>query len=127
GSDVLVGSTAHAGALAPGAQFADSVTFELPAWASGAWYVIVQTDSHREVYEGVDEDNNTGFTPVLIQLTDPADLVVSDVTVPGTAVPGEDLSVSWTLSNAGPNPAVGLVRDAIYVSDDTTFQVTDPL
>jgi hypothetical protein len=44
-----------------------------------------------------------------------------------TAEPGDMISVSYTVRNQGANPAKGFLTDAIYLSKDTTWDVSDPL
>jgi len=43
-------------------------------------------------------------------------------------VPGQPVTVTYTLTNAGVNPAIGLVQNAVYMSTDEVFDsVEDPL
>jgi hypothetical protein len=127
GSDLLLGTAARTSALAPGQAASESLSVTLPGWASGPFYLFAKVDNSSEVYEASGESNNTGRTSFLVYLPPPADLVVRDVTVPLTAIPGEPVTVEWTLANEGTNAVSGQVYNAVYVSADTSWEVTDPL
>lgn len=128
GGDVSLGSLAGPATFAPGANATQQLTIMMPAWASGAYYVIVRTDSRNEVWEGGAEGDNANAAPTLLTLPPPSDLVVTDVQVPSLAIPGEMVSVSYTLLNQGTNPAVGQLQNAVYMSSDSLFvSEDDPL
>jgi hypothetical protein len=127
GSDLLLGSAARSSALAAGASASESLTVSLPGWASGPFYLFAKVDSWNEVYEGSGDGNNTARTQFLVYLPAPADLVVRDVTMPAEAIPGEAVTVGWTLANEGTNAISGQVYNAVYVSSDTSWEVTDPV
>jgi hypothetical protein len=127
GSDLLLGTAARSSGLMPGETASESLTVSLPGWASGPFYLFAKTDAGNEVYEGSGESNNTARTQFMIYLPPPADLVVQEVTVPLTAIPGEPVTISWTLANVGTNAVSGQVYNAVYVSADTSWEVADPL
>ncbi|MGH7741838.1 MAG: CARDB domain-containing protein, partial [Candidatus Eiseniibacteriota bacterium] len=125
GSDVQLGSIAGSPGLGAGATENRSLSVTLPNYASGAYYVIAMTDSRNDVWEGGAESDNTTFTTTLITLPPPADLVVQNVLVPGAGVPGQAVTVNFTLYNQGTNPAVGTLQNAAYVSGDASFAASD--
>src|SRR5690606_15945381 len=58
-------------------------------------------------------------TPVIISLTPPPDLLVSNFSSPVNAISGQPFVVSWTVSNGGTGPTVkGSWTDKIYLSSD---------
>jgi CARDB/Right handed beta helix region/Secretion system C-terminal sorting domain len=128
GSDFLLGTVAGPVGFASGATDHEQVTAAMPPWATGAYYVIVETDSRNEVWENGSENDNSATATTQLTLPPPADLIVQNVTVPGAAVPGQSVTVSYTLSNVGTNAAVGEVQNAVYVSADQAFaSQNDPL
>jgi hypothetical protein len=125
GSDFLLGTVQGPVGFASGATDHEQVTAAMPPWASGAYYVIVETDSRNEVWENGSENDNTATATTQLTLPPPADLIVQNVTVPGAAVPGQSITVSYTLANVGVNAAVGQVQNAVYMSADQTFVSSD--
>jgi hypothetical protein len=93
----------------------------------GSYYLLAKTDSRNEVFEMNSKDNNVVVQPVYITVPPPADLLVTTINNPGTAVAGEQASVTWTLRNVGANPAVGYIEDAVYFSQDSTLTASAAL
>ncbi len=127
GSDVLLSSLGHSGPFLSATTVSDTVSVTLPSWASGPFYLFVRADNDNSVYEAGAEGNNTARTQLQVTLSAPANLVVRDVVMPSVAIPGEPVTVSWTLANIGSNPAVGQIHSAVYVSPDPVFDVSDPV
>ncbi|TLY30395.1 MAG: T9SS type A sorting domain-containing protein [Ignavibacteria bacterium] len=94
---------------------------------AGNLYLIVKTDTKDSVDEGGIKFNNTLRAPITINQASPGDLIIEVVNAPSSAVPGEDLTVSWTVRNLGPDTVSGEMTDAVYVSPDTAWSVDDPL
>ncbi|MDZ4804357.1 MAG: CARDB domain-containing protein [Candidatus Eisenbacteria bacterium] len=126
GFDINLGTYAHTGVLPASGVISESFGVELPIYTSGPYYVIVDVDRNGEVYEAGAEVNRA-HAVVNVILPPPADLVVTGISVPPTAEPGVPLTISWTIENQGMNPAVGQMRDGIYISADTTFTPDAPL
>lgn len=125
--DILLGTFEYAGDLAAGGAYEAAEAISLPAYNAGRYYLLVQTDQRGDVYEHEAEFNNTGNLRVDLTLPAPADLTVSDVSVPGQSVPGEPVSISWTLINQGEYPARGRMREAVFISADATWDPEDRL
>src|SRR5262249_9562967 len=86
-------------------------------------HVFVQTDFDNAVFEKNFDDNNTRRTTAPIDVTrrpDP-DLQVSSVTGPDSGQPGQTVSVTWTVTNAGPGLAHGPWIDKVFLSSDGTL------
>jgi len=127
GSDQLLGSVAHDGALGVGESYNQSLQASLPGFASGDYYLIVLTDSRDDVYEHTAENNNTGNSaPTEVTMPPPADLIVTAVEVPASGVPGQMATITWTVKNQGTFDAVGQWYDSIYLSQDDVWDITDP-
>jgi subtilase family serine protease len=127
GSDVLLGTFRHIGALDAGTSRAVRMTPAVPAWVAGNYYLIVQADSRDDVYEHGNETNNIAAQLVTFDLPAPVDLVVSAITIDPEANAGDSVTVSWTLHNPGTYHARGEITDAVYVSPDSAWNLLDPL
>jgi subtilase family serine protease/subtilisin family serine protease len=93
-TDIALGSRAVP-ALGSGASSSGSTTLVIPAGTTaGSWYVIANADGSAVVPE-TSESNNVGTWAIQIG----ADLVVSVLTVPASAGPGQAITVSDTTRN----------------------------
>ena len=95
-ADRYIGNLERKGGLEAGQSYNQSLQFQVPTDLVGPWYLIVVTDPIQRgqignVFEGPGEQNNaTASTqPMVIQLPPPSDLVVSAISPPLTAQPGE--------------------------------------
>jgi hypothetical protein len=127
-TDRYLGSVTHSGGLGGGTSYTQNASRTLPAGLAGTFYVFVKANSSNNLPE-VDKTNNTGFAaqPVQIALSPPADLVAGTVMIPGNAVAGQDIAITYQVSNHGSNPAIGSWTDALYLSPTATWNVSDPL
>jgi subtilase family serine protease len=128
-TDALLGSKRHDGALAPAGSYTDSLQVQIPLGYSGSYFVLVRTDKNNEVYEHEQESNNVGRTyeRITVSLPAPADLVVPTVTVPSSGTGGEPIEIAWSVANIGANPAPDRWYDAVYISADSTWDLSDLL
>jgi hypothetical protein len=124
--DVLLGTVRHEEALGPDATYRDSLKADVPLFASGSYFLLVQTDRQDDIFEHQAEVNNTGASPVELTLPAPSDLLVESVDAPTEARAGEEVTVGWTIKNEGSNPAEGTIREGVFVSKDSTWDVNDP-
>ncbi len=127
-NDRYIGSVAEQGGLAAGASYTQDASISLPPGVAGTYYVIVETNSNDQVAE-TNTANNTAFAPetVQINLQPEADLVAGTVTIPANALAGQDITISYQVTNAGGNPADGSWVDSLYLSPTPTWSVSDPL
>ncbi len=125
GGDFLLGQRTHSGALSPDGTYTQSFTFTVPAGLSGAYYVLVQTDSGDVVFE-LNNTNNVLAGAGTVEITNtnnpppppppppppvnPADLVPSAVLVPPTGEAGRSINLGWTVTNNG----VGVTNSAYW-------------
>jgi len=120
GSEVFVDSywvgNPHA-PLAAGDSYTINRSITVPtSLALGSWNWIVVTDGTGRQGE-TDETNNAETAAVLI---DAPNLEVTDSSAPTTAISGETISVSWTVTNTGGLPAPANWSDAVLLSPDGT-------
>lgn len=127
GGDQAIATISHSGNLAVGASYTDTVLATIPVSVSGNRIIIIKTDYNNVVFEHTSEGNNTASAAIFITQPPPADLIVSNVIVPASAIAGEEVMVEWTLQNIGANPAVGSMKEAVYFSADDVWDVGDPL
>ena len=127
-TDIYLGSVTYNGGLAAGASYTQNAALPLRSGLSGTFYVFVVTNTNNNLPEQ-NTTNNTAFAAqtVQIQLSPPADLVAGAVTIPASAVAGENISISYQVTNNGGNPANGSWTDALYLSSTPTWNINDTL
>ncbi|OQX03625.1 MAG: hypothetical protein BWK80_55285 [Desulfobacteraceae bacterium IS3] len=106
----------HTGRLEPGATYTAQADVAIPQKFDGDYYIYVVTDIDDNVYEGLEEKDNT--TPQLIKIimTPTPDFVVTNVIAPETAGSGQTINVQWTVENKGyGKPFESVWNDRIYL------------
>ena len=123
-TDAPLGDAFGASVDALSEQTVTSTVLTIPSGASpGSYFVFAQVDPANEIVE-TDDSNNVG-SPLPMTVGSPrGDLVVATLVPPATARPGEVLSVSRTLRNAG-NAAVGAFKYSWFLSDNAAVSVSD--
>ncbi|WP_053540396.1 ELWxxDGT repeat protein [Anabaena sp. WA102] len=134
--DIFLGYAYRSEALDVSEQYSVSRSFNLPNnLQAGNYYTLVRTDALSYVYEGSLENNNdkatqgtttgtggetTGGTSVGV--TASPDLVMVSVDAPTTGIGGQNLTVSWTVRNAGTvETGDRSWYEAFYLSRDQVF------
>lgn len=120
-----LGSKIHNGLLQPGASYTDSIRLTIPSWIHGEYYFLGYTDVTSQVFENENENNNILSMAMSVITPLPCDLLVSDLSFPVEAQSGEEVEVSWQLSNIGANPAKGYIKEAVYLSTDDIWSSDD--
>ena len=117
-----------------GESYSAIETVDLPTNIEGQFYVFVISDpnvnnSRGIVFEGANELNNSlaSTQPLLLELPPPADLVVEEITLPSTALSGDNITIEWSAINNGPNAAKGRWSDSVYLSTDGVWDIGDRL
>jgi hypothetical protein len=125
-NSIFLGAFPQAQSLASGASYSQTVSPTLPNSVHGTYNVAVITDSSNNVQECLAQKNNVGVssTSVSIPVTLYPDLKVTSVQLPASAYAGQNIAVTWVVTNegtdtTGPTPW----SDAIYLSLD---QILDP-
>ena len=122
-----LGAKIHHGALEVGESYTDSIEILIPNGLAGDYFLIGFTDRTNQIYEHDNEDDNLLAVPVTVMASPPCDLIVVQPDFPTTVVSGEDMTVSWQLRNIGYNPAIGRVRNAVYLSTDAEWSSNDKM
>ena len=128
-TDHLLVSVKREGFLLADSVYAIDTSVITPSGVTGTFYVIVETDKNDNVYESIYEDNNYLRTSDVLEifLPEPVNLVIDSVTIPDSAFAGDEVNISWTVSNTEPNNVTGQWIDAVYLSEDSVWDYTDPL
>ena len=104
GDDVYLGSVRHDGALAVGTPaYASQLEVQLPLGISGDYWVFVEADETKAVFEYIFEGNNiaSGASQISIEIPPYGDLAASNVGSPTIGVAGQPYSVTWSVTNLG--------------------------
>lgn len=120
-SKILIGQRAQNGPLNAGAGYTDSIPVTIPMSVHGHYYLVVMTDYDNRVYEHGMEDNNARYSLVSIVIPQPADFIITELTVPDTAYLGDQITTNYIVKNIGENPTVGSFTDAVYLSANKSF------
>jgi|GEM_PF-1028558 len=124
--DILLGTKTRSGGLTVNQTYSDTIQIILPNTLSGNYILLVKTDMTNVVYES-NEINNTKSSFIVLSQPPPADLVVSQIVHPDFVLVGESATIHWDLKNTGLNPGNGTVRDLVYISSDTIWDLNDVL
>lgn len=112
--------------LMVGAYYTQREEVVVPLVETGNYIILVKTDSDDKQYEDSLEANNIGYNAIYIQRPLPADLVVSEVRAEKDQyLAGDPLKLSWTITNKGVNPVVGIEEDQFYLSKNNTWDLDD--
>ena len=135
--DILLKSITHNGSLAVDEEYEKTVNVTIPDLVTGEWYITPWSDTYDVVLEDTFDlninpddpneldNNNYKARPITLLLTPPPDLVVTFIEAPATAIGGDTIDVSYTVTNQ----ATGTISDEtwvdkVYLSDKPT--IDDP-
>ncbi|MGB3654095.1 MAG: CARDB domain-containing protein, partial [Rivularia sp. (in: cyanobacteria)] len=119
--------------LQPGEGYSVEKTLQAPFNLDGSYYVFVITDAPErkvrgKVYEGVNENNNAtpSVQPLIINRPPAVDLKVTNITATPTAGNvGDSINIEWDVINDSENTTQTLWSDAVYLSEDSEWDVND--
>ncbi|QNM95072.1 CARDB domain-containing protein [Chitinimonas koreensis] len=124
--DVVIGTVRHDGGLRIGGSYAGHATVDLPLRQAGRYYVGVKSDAGGAVLEPDTRADNRSAARAIDLAEAYADLVVGAVTVPESALSGENVLVSWTVTNTGSATTdLALWNDRVVLSRDRTASADD--
>jgi subtilase family serine protease len=128
-SDIYMGYRNHTGGLNAGESYTAIQSFNIPRGLGGRFYAFVVTDGGNAVYERLGEINNVNYDGFSTGITIPqsSDLVVTYIATPSSGIPGQNISINYTVHNQGTDTAYGSWKDSIYLSQDTQWDVNDAL
>ncbi|MDH5639643.1 MAG: putative Ig domain-containing protein, partial [Nitrospira sp.] len=127
GTDIPLGlpiPSGLTGPLDPLATYQQTATVTLPlttALAAGTYYLIVETDTGKTQLETNEADNSRPSAALSLTVPPVPDLVVTAITAPVTAQPGQTIPLTWTVRNQGGAAATGTWTDYVYLSSDASI------
>jgi hypothetical protein len=103
GDDIVLGQFAHSGALQVGQSYTTQQRVFFPEGFSARVNVVVVADYADAVFENGNEANNTARADHTMDVMPVpyADLVVTSIVADPTAQSGQNLHVTWTVTNQG--------------------------
>ena len=123
----MISSVTRSDVLGVGEYYYDTVSFVVPVPATGNYAIYVKANHNEGMYEP-DYENNLFMVPLVVNLNAPGDLVVSSINHPSYVMAGEEVTISWSVRNLGPNELSGVgYSDVVYLSTDTIFDSDDKL
>ena len=109
---VTEGQTLYLGDIYTG-----SATVTLPNFISGNYYLLVDANHYGSIYE-TNHANNLLAQPIQITIPNLPILGAQNVTSPPSALAGQNVLVSWTLTNSGNGDVNGSFTDRVYLGTD---------
>ena len=108
--------------LDPSESYSRSLNVTIPRVAAGVYYLIIRGAANSQ--PDSDLSNNVLVSdPITVTVPD---LVVTDLSAPASAVLGDTINVSYTVTNQSTSPTGGAnYLDGFYLSDDPVYQATD--
>lgn len=125
--DILLGTYERTGALAPNESYSRQADVTIPGYTNGNYFLLVKTDSRSDLFEYQSEVNNVRSESFVAIVPPLCDLIVTNVQGPDSAMPGEEVVVTYTIENIGENRATGWIRDGVYLSRDSVLEFDDEL
>lgn len=122
-SDKILGKR-YVPALNPGASNTGTLYVLIPNVSAGTYYIIAKADALQYVTESKEGNNKMVKTIVIYSSSNFPDLIVSSLTAPGSASPGQNISINDTTKNNGLAATLQTVT-VFYLSADSTVDVGD--
>ncbi len=126
--DLILGNKLKKMSLSAGESYRDTLTLTVPVLREGNFALWLKTDANNTIYEHNGEDNNWGLASIIVHLPQPADLLPLNIQSEAEVISGNYLNVSWEIHNISDNSVTGSnLKDVIYLSSDTVFDISDKL
>ena len=123
----LVTNKTHKEVLEVNEYYYDTIEMVIPVPESGNFAVYATINNNEDIFE-MNRENNMSMIPLVLTLNAPGDLVVTSVSRPNIVSAGDNITISWTVKNLGPNDLQGVgCSDVVYLSTDEVFDVDDKL
>ncbi|NCT62651.1 MAG: hypothetical protein GPJ03_06150, partial [Microcystis aeruginosa G13-01] len=128
--DRYLGQYLRTGNLNPDDSYTANLTVDLPIGVSGDYYFLIQTDANNQIFEGIQEGNNTAYdTPAtVVKLTPPPDLEIEFIQSPTQATASRSLSFTYRVTNFGATVTPNKFwTDTFYLSTDNKLDLQTDL
>lgn len=113
--------------LAGGASYTVNRSVAIPSGLTGEYKIFVIADRNNAVVESVETNNISSPLTVELQLPPPAELNITNISVPATAILGENAAFQWTVQNSSANGINAVWQDSVYLSTDQVWDSGDAL
>ncbi|NQT18153.1 MAG: hypothetical protein HQ592_00500 [Planctomycetes bacterium] len=120
-ADATLGIKPFNGVLMPGESYTETMTVTLPTgscYEAGQYSIVVTTNFTHVMFEADTSNNSRAAEPITIGAPPSPDLVVANIFAEPEAFAGQEVAVTWTVTNNGPGDADGSWIDRVYLSDD---------
>jgi hypothetical protein len=107
--------------LASAANYTVNQTASVPNLPAGSMDLVFATDTTNQQSE-TQKSDNVATQPITVTVPN-VDLAISGQ-APSSAIEGDTIAVSWTVTNHGSEAAKGTWSDAVYLSNSPTFDDT---
>lgn len=122
GTALFLGQVQNLTALDPNDTYTLTRDLKLPVGVQGDWYAIVVTDVTGQVPETNGNDNTRASGLINVSLGTVADLEVTQVQAPLTALTEHSATVVWKVTNTGTGRTpVDRWYDTVMISDNAAF------
>ncbi len=117
----------HSGVVSTGESYDMSTIVSVPQAISGQQFLHIVVDANEQVFELVNEGNNTASADIEIVLSPPPDLVAYTAADFSSASNSEYIEISYGVLNQGGAdiPENELWFDSLYVSDQAELSLGD--
>ena len=130
--DLYMDRVTYTGGLKAGASYAETATITAPSNVNGPYYILVQTGpslvpNPPQILATLATVRHSGASvqPVLIDQPPPSDLQVASVEIlQSSGRANGTVTIQWTVTNDSANPAQGIWSDAVYLSQNTSWDLT---
>ena len=113
--------------LAGGANYTVNRSVAIPSGLTGEYKIFVITDRNNAVVESVETNNISSPLTVELQLPPPAELNITNISVPATVILGDNAAFQWTVQNSSANGINAIWQDSVYLSADQVWDSGDAL
>jgi len=112
---IVLGTVYHSGVMNPGDSQTKTHNYTIPA-VTGPYYFYIITDYTNNVFEHLNEDNNTSHSAAPVMINNP-DLIVTEVLVPISDSTGQPITIGWTVKNEGSGDVINSSwQDRVMIS-----------
>ena len=118
---VFIGSETPPRPLDPGQSYLEFNTPSLPNGLRGNYFLLLNVDNNGQVFE-TNELNNLIVRPIELIIPPLPDLSIVSVTGPAQANSGQEIEISWVLTNRGNAYVAAPFREQIYLASSATGQ-----
>ncbi|MEZ4699151.1 MAG: CARDB domain-containing protein [Rhodothermales bacterium] len=112
------------GTIAPDSLYRAEAAVSIPDGLEGLYYLVVETDGGRSIFEHTFETNNRGSAPFQITRPPYPDLAIRQFTAPTSAEAGATIDVRWAVANEGDTGAAPAWNDRLYLSKRALWDST---